>query len=280
MIIIKTAAELKKYTENQRLVAKTIGFVPTMGALHNGHISLVRKSKINTEVTIVSIFVNPTQFNNPEDFNKYPITLDKDIDLLNNIDCDALYLPSVAEMYPDGITTLQHYDIDGLDTRLEGEFRPGHFQGVCNVVHTLLVQVSPDNIYMGAKDYQQCMVVNKLIQVQQLPVQLVVCDTLREDSGLAMSSRNMRLSADAKQKAAVIYKCLQYIKANQHASFAEVKNQCDSWLLQKGFTLEYIILAHATALQPMQDFDAQQPMVVLFAAWLDGVRLIDNMVIN
>jgi pantoate--beta-alanine ligase len=278
--ICKTALELKQFVDNQRNAGNTIGFVPTMGALHNGHISLIEKSKSNTNVTIVSIFVNPTQFNSAEDFAKYPITIEKDIELLQQANCEAVYLPSVSEIYPNGTQQLVHYDIDNLDTILEGKFRPGHFQGVCNVVYTLLQQVNAHQLFMGAKDYQQCMVVNKLIQITKMPLQLIVCDTLREKSGLAMSSRNARLSATAQEKAAIIYTCLQHIKTNQHVAFVTVKTQCDEWLIAAGFTLEYIVLAHATSLMELHEFEEQVPMVILFAAWLDGVRLIDNMVIN
>jgi pantoate--beta-alanine ligase len=280
MHLFTTAKELSEYIDNQILIGKSIGFVPTMGALHNGHISLVSESKKANDITIVSIFVNPTQFNNPEDFAKYPNTIASDTEKLESANCDILYLPSVAELYPKGIDKLIHYDIDGLDTHLEGASRPGHFQGVCNVVHQLLLQTKPHNLYMGAKDYQQCMVVNQLIKVTKLPIALHVCPTLREPNGLAMSSRNMRLSENAKNEAAVIYKCLQHLQNNKTNNFASEKEICEHWLLEKGFTLEYIILAHATNLQVLQNFDLQKPMVILFAAWLEGVRLIDNMVIN
>jgi pantoate--beta-alanine ligase len=279
MIVFTTALELTQYIDNQNLILKKIGFVPTMGALHKGHISLVNESKKDNDITIVSIFVNPTQFNNPEDFAKYPNTIVADKAKLIEASCEILFLPDVAEMYPLGTNHLRHYDIDELDTHLEGEFRPGHFQGVCNVVHQLLLQTNPHYIYMGAKDYQQCMVVKKLIEVEKLPVQLHVCPTLREVSGLAMSSRNMRLSVEGKQTASIIYASLLHLKNNQK-DFILQKTICEQWLLNAGFTLEYIILAHATDLKVLSDFDKAQPMVVLFAAWLEGVRLIDNMVIN
>jgi pantoate--beta-alanine ligase len=280
MIIFKRAEEITQYIDNQKLAKKSIGFVPTMGALHNGHISLLNESKKANDCSIVSIFVNPTQFNNPEDFAKYPNTVLADIEKLENAECDILFLPSVEEMYPYGTTSLYHYNINNLDTVLEGEFRPGHFQGVCNVVHQLLKYIPAHHLYMGAKDYQQCMVVRQLLASENIPTELLVCPTLREESGLAMSSRNMRLSENGKADAAIIYKCLQHIQQHQHDNFADIIAECEQWLLAKGFKLEYIILAHATNLQVLQNYDTAQPMVVLFAAWLEGVRLIDNMVIN
>jgi pantoate--beta-alanine ligase len=280
MTIFTTANELAQYIDNHKLSGKNIGFVPTMGALHQGHISLVTESKKANDITIVSIFVNPTQFNNPEDFAKYPNTLSADTEMLIDANCEILYLPSVEELYPLGIDNLISYNINGLDIHLEGASRPGHFQGVCNVVHQLLLHTKPHHLYMGAKDYQQCMVVHKLIEVTQLPIILHVCPTLRESSGLAMSSRNMRLSEKAKIDAAIIYKCLQHLQNNKTNNFTTQKEICEQWLIEKGFTLEYIILAHATNLQVLENFDIKQPMVILFAAWLDRVRLIDNMVLN
>jgi pantoate--beta-alanine ligase len=279
MTTFTTAQELTQHIDNHKLKGRKIGFVPTMGALHDGHISLVNQSKAAGNITIVSIFVNPTQFNNPEDFAKYPNTIATDTKKLETVDCEILYLPSVAEMYPQGIDKLVNYNLDGLDTLVEGEFRPGHFQGVCNVVHQLLLHTQPTDLYMGAKDYQQCMVVNRLIEIEKLPVKLHVCPTLREVSGLAMSSRNMRLSDEGKQSASIIYACLLHLKNNQK-DFTLQKTICEKLLLNAGFTLEYIILGHATDLKVLPDFDEAQPMVVLFAAWLEGVRLIDNMVIN
>jgi pantoate--beta-alanine ligase len=279
MIIFNKATELTQYIDSQLLNNKTIGFVPTMGALHQGHISLLNQCKSSTDVSIVSIFVNPTQFNNAADFAKYPNTVPQDLEHLKIANCDVVYLPTVDQLYPNGTDKLKHYNIDGLDTRLEGEFRPGHFQGVCNVVHRLLLQTKAQHLFMGAKDYQQCMVVKALIALEKLQVQLHVCPTLREANGLAMSSRNLRLSPEAKATAGIIHQCLLRINNHQSADFSAIKKDCEADLVQAGFTLEYIILAHATTLQVLENYDAQQPMVVLFAAWLEGVRLIDNMVI-
>jgi pantoate--beta-alanine ligase len=282
MIIARSQLELKNILENQPFKDKIIGFVPTMGALHAGHISLILTSKKQADVSICSIFVNPTQFNNPEDYNKYPITIVNDISLLEAAACDILFLPSVSDMYPEGLEEAKKniYDIDGLDNQLEGEFRPGHFQGVCMIVHRLLTATQPNHLFMGAKDYQQCMVVKKLIDKLQLPIVLHACPTLRAQNGLALSSRNQRLTESGREIAKIIYENLNYCKANQNnITFAEAKIHCDNALAALGLEPEYLILAQAHSLAILPDFRKNEPMVVLVAAWLEGVRLIDNMVI-
>ena len=193
MIIYKRAGDLAIWLEKQRLARQTIGFVPTLGALHEGHISLIAISKQSTALTVCSIFVNPTQFNDPKDFQKYPITLEKDLPMLEKAGVDVLFLPEVAEMYPGGTKGLETYDLGSLETLLEGKFRPGHFQGVCQVMRRLLEMVRPDDLFMGSKDYQQCMVVQRLLTLMQLPATLHRCPIVREADGLAMSSRNRRL---------------------------------------------------------------------------------------
>src|SRR5215468_2087012 len=165
MVIFKTARDLQGYLDKYRKKGKSIGFVPTMGALHDGHLSLLKSSKSHNTVTVCSIFVNPAQFNDPKDFKKYPTTLEQDIFKLETAGCDILFLPPVEEMYPNGIADKKQYDLGYLDTLLEGKFRPGHFQGVCMAVERLLEIVLPDNLYLGQKDFQQCMVINKLIQL-------------------------------------------------------------------------------------------------------------------
>jgi pantoate--beta-alanine ligase len=283
MKIFKTIADTHFYIVNATKSNKTIGFVPTMGALHSGHISLIAMAQQQCDVVICSIFVNPTQFNNPADFEKYPITLDNDIAMLAAANCDALFAPNVLEMYPEGIAkqNLKVYDLNNLDTKLEGAFRPGHFQGVANIVHKLLKAVPCNYLYMGAKDYQQCMVVQQLIDVEKIKTQLIICPTLREANGLAKSSRNMRLSANAKQEAKVIFECLHFYKNNKtKLSFKACKQQCDMMLLKVGLEPEYTILANATTLTEMDNFDEKEKMVVLMAAYCEDVRLIDNMVIS
>jgi pantoate--beta-alanine ligase len=276
MLIIKNAADLSQILQKEDFSAKIIGFVPTMGALHNGNISLLKAAQEESELTIVSIFVNPTQFNKASDFEKYPITTSQDVELLTKAGCDILYLPSVEDIYPNGTDKLTHYTIDNLDIKLEGEFRPGHFQGVCNVVDILLQQVQPDFIFMGAKDFQQCKVVKKLLQVTASKTQIKICPTMREESGLAMSSRNKRLSEEGKITAAIIYKCLSILTTQTTTSFEENKKQTDAMLVDAGLELEYTILAEADSLDILENYSSEKTMVVLFAAWLEGVRLIDN----
>jgi pantoate--beta-alanine ligase len=277
MIIFKYAEPLARYILQQKTAGKQIGFVPTMGALHSGHIALIDQSKQATAVTVCSIFVNPTQFNNPSDYQLYPNTIEQDIAKLEAAGCDVLFLPSIAEMYPNGTTGLEHYDLGYLETLLEGKFRPGHFQGVCQVMFRLLSMVQPHQLFMGQKDYQQCMVVSRLLILMKSTTQLVTCPTLREPDGLAMSSRNLRLSPEARQTAITIYQCLTYIKQqlNQGVSWSVIKEKAGKMLTDAGFRIDYVELADANTLQPATDY--QGPRVALIAAFLHDVRLIDNM---
>jgi pantoate--beta-alanine ligase len=281
MIIFKYAGQLARYIEQQKTAGKLIGFVPTMGALHNGHIALIDQSKKNTGVTVCSIFVNPTQFNNPSDYQLYPNTIEKDIVKLEAAGCDALFLPAIAEMYPRGTTNLEQYDLGYLETLLEGKFRPGHFQGVCQVMNRLLTMVQPHKLFMGQKDYQQCMVVSRLLQLMQSPTRLITCPTLREADGLAMSSRNLRLTPEDRQKATTIYKCLTLIKqeCNLGVSWSVIKEKATRLLTDAGFRIDYVELADAGTLEPATA-DGQKPLVALIAAFLHDVRLIDNMLLN
>lgn len=274
MFVFKTQKELKGFLQNKG----KIGFVPTMGALHQGHISLIARSKAENEITGCSIFINPTQFNNKNDFDKYPITIEKDISLLLEANCDFLFLPSVKEMYPEGIDQHHPYDLGYLDTILEGAHRPGHFNGVCAIIHKLLLAVLPQNLYMGEKDFQQCMIARRLLEITRLDVHLIICPTEREADGLAKSSRNQRLDPQARAKANTIFACLKYIKENQHATtFHQLQKTCLTKLGDAGFQTEYLELAEANTLELMQDFDAQKNMVVLIASKIDDIRLIDNM---
>src|ERR1700722_17363851 len=169
MILFKRIADLTGWLKKETAAGRSTGFVPTLGALHEGHISLITISKKVTDITVCSIFVNPTQFNDPKDFQKYPVTLEKDIPLLEGAGADILFLPGVSELYPTGTSDLEHYDLGSLETVLEGKYRPGHFQGVCQVTHRLLDIVRPDDLFMGQKDYQQCMIVPRLLAIMRLP---------------------------------------------------------------------------------------------------------------
>jgi pantoate--beta-alanine ligase len=283
MILLRKATDLHKRVESQRKKGYTIGFVPTMGALHTGHISLIEQSKKASNSTVCSIFVNPTQFNDPADFEKYPVTIEKDIALLETAGCDVLFLPSVSEIYPDGVNAKRQYDLGFLETLLEGKFRPGHFQGVCMVVHRLLEIVLPDNLYLGQKDYQQCMVIKKLVELIQLPqpITVTVCPTLREPDGLAMSSRNTRLTPDEREKATAIFQSLRYIQLHlEKGDTAVLKKQALAILEKPGFRVDYLEIANANNLLPVHNWDGEQKLVLLAAAFLNKVRLIDNIIVN
>jgi len=279
MIICKTALALQNQLVSDQDFALTRGFVPTMGALHAGHLSLIREAKKKCKIVIASIFVNPTQFNDPGDFAKYPITIAADILMLEKEGCDILLLPSVEEMYPNGTQHLEHYDIGRMDQLLEGAYRPGHFQGVCQVVYRLLQMVKPGQLFMGAKDYQQCMVVNRLLEIKSLPVIFHKCPTLREQDGLAMSSRNRRLNEIARSQATAIYRELQKIHQHKNqASPRKLEEEAKQNLLDAGFeAVDYISIAHPETLEPLEKIDEETAIVVCCAAYIDGTRLIDNL---
>ena len=283
MIIFKKPKELHDFLEKKRYEQKRIGFTPTMGALHAGHLSLLNEAKNQNDVIVCSVFVNPTQFNDPEDFRKYPVTIEKDILLLEDAGCDVFFLPLVQDIYPSGTNDLKHYELGFLETVLEGKFRPGHFQGVCQVMHRLLETVLPDNLYLGQKDYQQSMVIKKLIELIGLhnKVRVTVCPTLREHDGLAMSSRNARLLPAERIKATTIFTSLRYIKENlKQGNTKKIKDAAKEMLLQNGFHSDYVEIADADTLELVEDWNGKQKIVVLAAAFINNVRLIDNLEIN
>lgn len=283
MIIYKKPGLVSDVLDKKRTANHQIGFVPTMGALHDGHLSLVHEAKKHNKAVVCSIFVNPTQFNDPEDFKKYPVTLEKDILMFEEAGCDILFIPSVRDIYPNGIDHLRHYKLGFLETVLEGKFRPGHFQGVCQVVHRLLEIVLPNNLYLGQKDFQQCMVIKKLVEVIGLDnkIKMNICPTLREDDGLAMSSRNTRLLPDDRKKAATISAALRHIKENiKPGDTKKIIGEAKEMLIRKGFKVDYIEIADADTLELVENWNGKQKIVTLTAAFLSDVRLIDNMVIN
>ena len=282
MIIYKESAALNIKLQKIKSEDQKIGFVPTMGALHAGHISLINDSRKMGNTTVCSIFVNPTQFNDQKDFEKYPVDIEKDIYLLEKAGTEILFLPSVKEMYPEGLTTLYQYDLGFLETILEGFYRPGHFQGVCRIVHKLLNIVQPHHLFMGQKDYQQCMVIKKLITDYSINTQLNIVATERENSGLAMSSRNLRLSAVAKQKATAVYQALQFIKNNLYQlSIAQLKEEAITIITNAGFEkIDYVEICNADTLQPATIADGNSKLVALAAAFIESVRLIDNLLLN
>jgi pantoate--beta-alanine ligase len=280
MILIKNVPELQNWIVKQHQKGAKIGFVPTMGALHNGHISLITNSKKQNLLTICSIFVNPTQFNDSADFEKYPQTIESDLLALEKAGTDLVFLPTQAQIYPNGLADCPVYDLGNLENVLEGKYRPGHFQGVCQVVDRLLELVQPQKLFLGQKDFQQCMVISKLLTLKQSTIELVICSTLREDSGLAMSSRNMRLTVDGRQKAAKISQVLSNIQnqLNTHTSISQLIASGKTILLEAGFdSIDYLDLVEAKSLEPINQWEPQKQAVLLIAAFLEGVRLIDNL---
>lgn len=281
MIIFKKAADIGIFLQQKRQNNPKTGFVPTMGALHQGHISLIESARSENDLVVCSIFVNPTQFNDPKDFQNYPITIENDIDLLEKAGCDALFLPAVEEMYPAGLENKKTYALGYLETVLEGRYRPGHFQGVCQVVHRLLTIVPADRLYLGQKDFQQCMVIRKMIELENLPIETVICPTLRETDGLAMSSRNMRLDKEAREKAVEISRTLLHIKSSLKAGdLSELKTAAVEQLNRTGFKTDYVEIADADTLELIGRWDGKQKLVALCAAFLGEVRLIDNMLLQ
>lgn len=280
MILFQQQADISHFIAQKKQSGAQIGFVPTMGALHDGHISLISNSKNDCDITVSSIFVNPTQFNDPKDFEKYPVTINTDIDALEQAGCDVLFLPSVAEVYPNGMQNLPQYDLGYLETVLEGQYRPGHFQGVCQVVHRLLDIVKPGMLFLGQKDFQQCMVIKKMIAVTGLDTGVTICPTLRESDGLAMSSRNMRLNAAEREKAVLISQVLNFIKKEIKPGYLEdLKIRAVNYLNAEGFKTDYVEIAAAENLTLQEFWDGKLPLVALAAAYLNEVRLIDNMLL-
>ncbi len=281
MIILKKVNDIKSYLSALTKTVSSIGFVPTMGALHSGHISLITKAKTENDLVVCSIFVNPTQFNDAKDFEKYPVTIEQDIYLLEKAGCSILFLPTVDEMYPNGIENLAHFDLGFIETILDGKYRPGHFQGVCQVVYRLLEIISPHKLYLGQKDFQQCMVLNKMAATTYPTLQIIICPTQREPDGLAMSSRNLRLVPEDRLLAVNIFLTLQFIKNNiKPGDLNNLKQNAIASLTAKGFKVDYVEICNADSLQLLNDWNGKTGIVILVAAFLNGVRLIDNLLIK
>ena len=281
MYIFTAAAEWRRYTEAARQAGRRLGLVPTMGALHDGHLQLVQTAAATCDEILVSIFVNPTQFDNPDDLRRYPRVPEQDAALLAPAGCTALFLPSVAEMYPQPATL--RFDFGALERVMEGAHRPGHFNGVATVVSKLFHQARPHAAYFGQKDFQQVAVVRQLVADLSFDLELVVHPTVREADGLAMSSRNRRLSAEARAVAPLLYRVLQAAAAQvrQGTPPAQVQQQALAALAaEPAFTPEYIEVADAQTLQPLAEYAPDRAVVLCVAAFLDGVRLIDNVVVQ
>ncbi|MEZ4967293.1 MAG: pantoate--beta-alanine ligase [Saprospiraceae bacterium] len=279
MLIFKKVADLQAWLNGERNTGKSIGFAPTMGALHDGHLDLVRMAKKECDRAVVSIFVNPTQFNDPKDLEKYPRTPEKDAALLIGVDCDVLFIPPVEEVYPPGPDLTVHLDFGQLDQVMEGEFRPGHFKGMATVVNRLLDIVQPHRLYMGQKDFQQLTIVRNMLAQLHSPVELVMCPTRREADGLAMSSRNVRLSPAMRAAAPVIYQTLVWAKETfREQAATAVRASATARLSEAGLRPEYFDIVDGITLQPVERWQDSDFVVACTAAFAEEVRLIDNLI--
>lgn len=275
-----TSKVLLKQLLDQARQSGTIGFVPTMGALHRGHLSLVERAVAESGAGVVSIFVNPTQFNDPNDLLRYPRNLDADLKLLQSTGCRYVFAPSVEEIYPEPDTRV--FQFGSLETVMEGKHRPGHFNGVAQVVSRLFDIVKPDRAYFGLKDFQQLAIIRAMVQQLQLPVEIVPCEIVRETSGLAMSSRNQLLSPEERENAAVISQTL--LKAHRLAgklSVGELAGHITQTINQNPFlTVEYVEIVNDITLQPVSGWEEPGTKIACVAVWCGKVRLIDNIVFN
>jgi pantoate--beta-alanine ligase len=279
MIIYKIANRLNSYLQLQKENGKSIGFVPTMGALHKGHLSLIAASKKNNNLLVCSIFINPAQFNNKEDLKRYPVQIEKDIESLVKAGCDVLFLPSYSEIYPTSYQ-VQKYELGELEKLLEGHFRPGHYQGVCQVVDRLLDIVDPGQLYLGQKDFQQCMVIKKLIKLtnRSQKIKLEIIPTQRENDGLAMSSRNLRLNVKERKKAVIIYQALKFLRDNFRKIPSNILLHDATSLLEKeGFKIDYIEIVNS---ETLKSNILEKNDIALIAVTIGKVRLIDNMYLD
>lgn len=281
MLLFKTVKQLQKHITHLKSIGNSIGFTPTMGALHQGHLSLIQQSKSECDISVCSIFVNPTQFNEASDLDKYPRTIAKDIDLLASAKNDILFLPEVDEIYPDNMTPIK-IELGHLDKVMEGAHRSGHFAGVVQVVHRLLDIVKPDSLYMGQKDFQQFTIIQHMIAKTGLATTLRVCPIKREKDGLAMSSRNVRLTAENRALAIALSKCLAKAKADYpHKAINEIEAEALQELgTYPSFKAEYFDIVDTKTLLPIKDKSKANGAVACTAVYVGEVRLIDNMILT
>jgi pantoate--beta-alanine ligase len=279
MFLIETIKELNNKL-NELKEAGTTGFVPTMGALHAGHISLVRQAVSENKTVVVSIFVNPTQFNDPKDLERYPRNLNADLKLLEKTGCQIVFAPTPAEIYPEPDT--RRFDFGALETVMEGKHRPGHFNGVAQVVSNLFEIVRPDKAYFGLKDFQQLAIVKEMVAQLKLPVEIIPCPIVREESGLAMSSRNELLTAEERKNAAVIYRTLfEAKKLSEQKPVRELAEWISETINKNEYlTVEYVEIVESRQLQPVKNWNDKGEKVCCVAVFCGKIRLIDNVVFN
>lgn len=281
MEVFKTKKGLKAYLKPLQAAGKKIAIVPTMGALHNGHLSLVNLAKAHADIIICSIFVNPTQFTDPKDLEKYPRPIDHDLAMLNDAGCNAVFMPDVKEMYPSGADENWHIDLGEAEFLLEGAFRKGHYQGVTQIVKKLFDAVEPDIAMFGQKDFQQVLMIKTMVAHFNLPVSIIICPIIREDDGLAMSSRNIHLTEADRKNALTLSKSLQYVIDNFNSfSLKELEKKAKSFYENiRGVELDYFTIANGHTLEPAKS-KAEDSLVALAAAKVGSTRLIDNMIVK
>ena len=282
MLIFNKKSDLCAFLSPLILQNKSIGFVPTMGALHKGHLSLLEKSLSENEITVMSIFVNPTQFNNAEDLDKYPRTLERDVQIMQELSNNIIvYAPEVEDIY-EGNTISESFEYDGLENQMEGKHRPGHFDGVGTIVKRLFEIIKPKKAYFGEKDFQQLQIVKKLVSKHNIPVEVIGCPIHRETNGLAMSSRNERLSVLAKEKAAIIYQILLRAKDvfQTHSAEETTKYVENEFKKHAEFELEYFEIAEETTLLPISVKESNKKYRGFIAIFIENIRLIDNISLN
>ena len=276
MVILRTVSELGFFLENCRKNDNSVGFVPTMGALHEGHLSLIRKSQLENKCTLLSIFVNPTQFNETSDFKTYPRNEERDLALIESLAIDAVFIPTTNEMYADDKNDLLDFSLEGLDLVMEGRFRKGHFDGVVTIVDKLFSLIKPNVAYFGLKDFQQLAIIRFLASKRYPSIKIAACPIIREMDGLAMSSRNALLNNDERQKATLISKVLTTLKENWRVlPYKELINQARASFDGTDFMLEYLEISDSETLKPLIDY-SEKRAVACVAAKIGSVRLIDN----
>lgn len=283
MKVFELKKDLAAYLLDYREATKSIGLVPTMGAFHSGHLALIQQALDNNDVVVVTIFVNPTQFNNSEDLLKYPRNLESDINTLKTLGSNNIlvYAPTVEDIYPDGAIS-KSYNLGAIENLMEGEFRPGHFQGVATIVEYLFIAVKPNRAYFGEKDYQQLQIIKKLVEITSQPIEIIPCPILRESDGLAMSSRNQRLTPMHREAASFIYQTLKTAKNKFGTKSAK---EVTNWVINEfkkntSLELEYFSIAEQTSLKPVirkQKFKKYRAFIAAFAG---DIRLIDNIALN
>lgn len=279
MEIFYDSISLQNYINRQKEMGKTIGFAPTMGALHSGHLSLYEAARPENDIVISSVFINPTQFNNASDLQKYPKNTEADIEILRNSKLvDAVYIPGIKDIYPEK-TESHTYDFGGIDKEMEGEFREGHFDGVGTVVEKLFLQVQPDNAYFGEKDFQQLAIIMKLVEIKNLPINIVGVPIYREENGLAMSSRNERLSAAQRESAKIIHETLLKVEDwFRIITIPEINNRVkEIFEKEKGMVMEYFKIADEETLKETDFFYKDKSYRAFIVVFVGDVRLIDNM---